>query len=69
MKGTIINISTKGDHVKVLVEKNVGPVVSQIKGWMKKGAKDCKINDTFELPETTQIDTFHNDGYVEMVIT
>ena len=68
MKGRIINISAKGDHVKVLIEKKVGPVVSQIKGWMKK-ADDCKINDEFELPETAQIDTFHNDGYVEMVIT
>ena len=68
MKATITNISSKGKHVKVMIEKKVGFVTSKPHGWMEK-AKDCKIGDTFEVPDNATITTEKRGDYVEMVIT
>ena len=64
----IIGLSKKGDYAKVAIETTIGPVVSQLAGWMKVASKKVKIGDSFELPKGCEVYTETRGDFVALII-
>ena len=65
----ITHISKKKTHGKVSIETKVGPVISELSGWMKLAKKTSKVNDTFEVPDSTVIKQETRGDYVALVFS
>jgi len=64
----ITHVSKKKTHAKVSIETKLGPVVSELSGWMRLSKKTTKIGDTFDIPDSSIVSQEVRGDYVALVI-
>ena len=56
MKALINVVSSKGDYARVTIKKTIGPVVSEVSGWMMLDPEQkAKAGDTFDVPDSCNV--------------